>query len=347
MAPQYAKDQPAGFTNAIKNVAIVGVRTPPRQRHSMMDADVSQATGQVGKVFTEYLLKSGTVTVTALTRAGSKTIVPDGIKLAPVDYDDENTLIETLTGQDFLVITLALTAPPDTHSKVVRAAAKAGVSYIVPNAYGVDFYGKPHLQEAIPALKYIFASVKEIEEVGANWLAITPNFWYEYSLGVGPFTFGFDFTNMSVTFCDEGKTKVNTTTWPQTGRALTALVNLKKLPDDENDDSTTLAQFCNKPVYISSFTLSQRELLDSVNKLMGKTDESWAISYQPAADRYKQGLEELVNGEGTGFLKALYARAFYPSGDGVFETHNKVLGLPEEDLDEATMAAHHWAMKSK
>ena len=27
MAPKYAKDQPAGFTNKIQNVAIVGVRT--------------------------------------------------------------------------------------------------------------------------------------------------------------------------------------------------------------------------------------------------------------------------------------------------------------------------------
>lgn len=28
MAPKYAKDQPAGFTNKIENVAIVGVSSP-------------------------------------------------------------------------------------------------------------------------------------------------------------------------------------------------------------------------------------------------------------------------------------------------------------------------------
>ncbi|KAM0437900.1 hypothetical protein ACHAPT_002265 [Fusarium lateritium] len=311
MASQYAKNQPSGFSNIIKNVAIVG------------------ATGQVGKVFTEHLLNN--------------TVVPDGVKLAPVDYNNESTLVEALTGQDFLVITLALTAPPETHSKLARAAAKAGVSYIVPNAYGADFYSKPQLLDDIPALKYILASVKEIEEVGAKWVAITPSFWYEYSLGVGPFTFGFDFPNKGVTLYDEGKVRVNTTTWPQTGRALAALVSLKKLPENEDDNSVTLAQFSNKPVYISSFTLSQRELLDSVNKLMGKTDENWNISYQPASERYKEGLEELEEGEGTGFLKALYARAFYPTGDGVFETHNAILGLPKEDLDEATLAAHRWA----
>ncbi|KAI3573101.1 hypothetical protein IWW34DRAFT_707638 [Fusarium oxysporum f. sp. albedinis] len=325
MASQYAKDQAAGFDNSIKNVAIVG------------------ATGQIGKVFTEHLLKAGKH-VTALTRKGSKTAVPEGVKLAPVDYNDESSLVGALKGQDFLVITLALTAPPDTHSNLVKAAAKAGVSYIVPNAYGVDFYRNPKLQNDIEALKYIHASVKEIEQVGSNWLAITPNFWYEYSLSVGPFTYGFDFPNKKVTFYDEGKTQVNTTTWPQTGRALAALVNLKKLPEDENDKSTTLAQFVNKPVYIKSFTLNQRELLDSVNKLLGQTDKDWTIEYQPAVERFQEGLNELSKGEGTGFLKALYARTFYPTGEGIYETDNKALGLPEESLDEATLASHNWAM---
>ncbi|KAF5674604.1 oxidoreductase like [Fusarium denticulatum] len=298
MATQYAKDQAPGFVNAIKNVALVG------------------ATGQIGKVFTEHLLKSGKQTVTALTRRGSKTTVPEGVKLVHVDYDDEVSLVEALKGQDFLVITLALTAPPDTHSKLVRAAGKAGVSYIVPNAYGVDFYGHPKFQDDIEAL----------------------------NLGVGPFTYGFDFPNKKVTFYDEGKTRANTTTWPQTGRALAALVNMKKLPQDENDTSTTLAHFANKPVYIKSFTVNQRELLDNVNKVLGQTDKDWSFSYQPAAERFREGLDELSNGLGTGFLKALYSRAFYPTGEGVFETHNDLLGLPEESLDEATLAAHNWAI---
>jgi hypothetical protein len=139
-----------------------------------------------------------------------------------------------------------------------RAAAKAGVAYIVPNAYGVNIYGNDKLQNDIPALKEILASVREIEEIGSNWIAIKPNFWYEYSMGVGPFAFEFDFPK-SVTFYDDGKSKVKTTTWPQTGRASAALVNLKKLPEDEDDKSITLTQLQNKPLYISSFTLNQRD----------------------------------------------------------------------------------------
>lgn len=147
-----------------------------------------------------------------MTRIGSQIEVPEGVKVVEIDYNDESSLVAALTGQDFLVITLSLTAPPDVHSKLVRAAAKAGVPYIVPNAYGIDFYGKPKLLEDIPALQYILANVKEIEDVGAHWIGLTPNFWFEYSLGVGPFTYGFDFPDKSVTFFDEGKTRVNTTT---------------------------------------------------------------------------------------------------------------------------------------
>lgn len=253
-------------------------------------------------------------------------------------------MIAALQGQDFLVITLALSAPPDTHSKLVRAAGKAGVPYIMPNAYGTDFYGNPGLMDDIPALKYILANVKEIEEVGSSWIGLTPNFWYEYSLGIGPSTYGFDFANKTATFFDDGTAKVNTTTWPQTGRALAALVNLKRLPEDQNDSSVTLAQFCNRPVYISSFTLNQREMLDSINKVMGQTDDDWKILYQPTAERYVEGMKELASGDTTGFLKAMYARVFDPVGKGTFETHNHVLGLPKEDLDEATLAAHHWAV---
>lgn len=267
--------------------------------------------------------------------------------MVEIDYNDEGSLVAALTGQDFLVITLSLAAPPDVHSKLVRAAAKAGVRYIVPNAYGVDIYGKPKLLDDIPALQYILANVKEIEEVGAQWIGLTPNFWFEYSLGVGPFTYGFDFPNKTVTLFDDGKTRVNTTTWPQLGRALAALISLKRIPEDENDKSVTLAQFVNKPVYISSFCLNQREMLDGVNKLLDKIEDDWKILYQPAGDRSKEGWEELEKGDGRGFLKGMYARVFQSPSDGIFETHNDLLGLPKEDLAQAVQAAHNWAIAQR
>jgi len=48
---------------------------------------------------------------------------------------------------------------------------------------------------------------------------------------------------------------------------------LKELPDDESDTSLTLSRWMNKPLYISSFLISQRDMLDSVNRVMGTTEK--------------------------------------------------------------------------
>jgi len=81
-------------------------------------------------------------------------------------------------------------------------------------------------------------------------------------------------------------------------------------------------------------------MLDSVNRVIGTQDKDWEINYEPTVDRYKKGLEEMQKGSMKGFAQALYSRVFYPNGDGNFESsrglENSLLGLPKEDLDEAT-----------
>ena len=55
------------------------------------------------------------------------------------------------------------------------------------------------------------------------------------------------------------------------------------------------------------------------------------------------GVEEMKEGNRIGFVKMMYTRVFYPDGCGDFEhnkgTLNKVLDLPQEDIDEATKVA--------
>lgn len=43
-----------------------------------------------------------------------------------------------MKGHHILIITLAVRAPPGTQSKLIKAASKAGVSYIMPNAWGAN-----------------------------------------------------------------------------------------------------------------------------------------------------------------------------------------------------------------
>jgi len=238
---------------------------------------------------------------------------------------------------------MAVTAPPDTQSKLIKAAAKAGVPYVMPNIYGFDIYNESLSKDNLHgagALK----SCLEIEDLGvSSWIGMICGFWYEWSLAIGEACFGFDFKNKKVTFFDDGKTKINTSTWIQCGKALAGLLSLKELPEDENDKSPTVSQWKNKPLYIASFKTSQRDMLDSVHRVTGSTDKDWKIEYQPSAERYKNGLEKMKNGNRLGFAEAMYSRTFYPNGDGDFESSkglvNDLIGLPKDDLDEATKRA--------
>src|SRR5271154_860181 len=124
-------------------------------------------------------------TVTALTRQGSTNKLPEGVKSVFVNYDDETSLVSALKGQQFLIITMAVTAPRDTQSKLIRAAAKAGVPYIMPNWYGGDLANK-ELGKATQLGLVGQAVVNEIETLGVSqWVMLACGFWYEFSLAGG------------------------------------------------------------------------------------------------------------------------------------------------------------------
>ncbi|KAI9777016.1 MAG: hypothetical protein M1835_005343 [Candelina submexicana] len=326
MAQRYAKNQTLGFPNRIERVAVVG------------------AGGGVGKYITKELLETGKHTITVLTRPDSQNRIPEGVKVAHIDYDDESTLITALQGQQFLIITLSVTAPPDTHSKLVQAAAKAGVPYVMPNGWGLDVENKSLVKEAILGDKVV-ADIDEIAKIGASsWIALVCNMWYEYSLAAGPEWFGFDFKEKKLTLYDDGNTKINVTTWEQCGRAVAAYLNLKELPEDENDQSPTISTWRNKPLYISSFLLNQKDMFESWKRVSGDKDSDWTIDSEPSAERNKRGLEILrTTGDRKGLGLAAFSRIFFPNGGGDYESKlglaNDVLGLPKEDLDERTRFA--------
>ncbi|KAL4778900.1 hypothetical protein BJX76DRAFT_342262 [Aspergillus varians] len=317
--PKYAKNQSVDFKNAIERVAIVG------------------AGGTVGSHITKALLETGRHTVTALSRKGSGNKLPEGVVVAPVDYDDEATIVAALKGQQFLVITMAPTAPRDTHSKLVQAAAKAGIPYVMPNGYGADIDNIKLGQDTMlgPIAK---ASRDEIERLGMQWITVCCGFWYDYSLAGGDARFGFDFDKRSLTIYDDGNTKNSTSTLSQVGRAVAKVLSLKELPEDENDKSLTLSTFLNKGVYIKSFVVCQNDMFESVKRVTSTTDADWTITHEDTKKRYEDGLAQVKVGNMAGFSKMLYARAFYPdpSNDLSAKVQNELLELPDESLDEAT-----------
>ncbi|OBT45898.1 hypothetical protein VE00_04258 [Pseudogymnoascus sp. WSF 3629] len=315
----YANNQPSGFKNTIERVAIVG------------------AGGTVGSHITAALLKTGKHTVTALSRKGSGNKLPEGVLVATVDYDDEATIVAALKDQQFFIITVAPTAPRDTHSKLVQAAAKAGVPYVMPNGYGGDI-DNSKLGEDTMLGPVARANRDEIEKLGMQWITVCCGFWYDYSLAGGESRFGFDFDKRSLTIYDDGNTKNSTSTLSQVGRAVAKVLSLKELPADENDKSLTLSSFFNKGVYLKSFVVSQNDMFESVKRVTGTTDADWMVTHEDSKKRYEDGLAQVKSGNMAGFSKLLYSRAFYPedSNDLSAKVQNELLGLPNESLDEST-----------
>jgi len=300
-----------------------------------------QAGGNSGKYIAEALLKTGKHTVTAITRADSKSTLPEGVEVKKVDYGSASSLLEAVRGQDALVITLAPMAPPDQQSKLLQAAADANVPWVLPNEWSPDTANEALVKDVFPFQKMPKAR-EEIKKLGkSSYIAVSTGFWYEWSLAISA-SYGFDFTKREVTLFDDGETKTSTTTWPQVGRAVAGLLSLPIKPEG-HDKERCLERFKNGHVYVSSFTVSQKDMLDSVLRVTQTSIDDWKVTKEPSHERYINGIKAMKSGDRMGFARMMYSRVFYPDDCGNFEktkgTINELLGLPKEDIDEATKAA--------
>ncbi|EPE10516.1 oxidoreductase [Ophiostoma piceae UAMH 11346] len=336
MSVQYAKDQPAGFKNHIKNVAIVG------------------AAGYIGKHFTRELLKTGKHIVTALTRADSKNTLPEGVRKATIDYDNHESLVAALKGQDFLIITLSVRAPPDLTTKLATAAVAAGVKWVMPNAYGPNPYSQKMYDEMGFGTTFR-QTIAGIKDLGLTPVILSCGFWYEFSLAGGLVRYGFDIANRKFVVFDKGDVKIHTSTLPQCGRGAAAVLSLPILPEDSASASTTtLSSFANpNPLYIQSFHVSQNDMFASLKRVTGTTDADWTITTESSYERWENATKVMKAGSGfnldgktpmsfmEAFGMAMYSRVFFPGGDGVADKDvaNDRLGLPQEDFDEWTKEA--------
>ncbi|KAJ4311117.1 hypothetical protein N0V94_008104 [Neodidymelliopsis sp. IMI 364377] len=309
------------MASSIRKIAIVGV------------------TGTIGTYMTTALLSKSRFSITAISRHDSTATFPSNIEVARVDYNNHDDLTKALNGHDVLIITTSVFAPKDTSAKLIRAAAAAGTPWILPNEFGMY-----NTDEA--ARDTIGTSKKDdrelIESLGvSSWIGISCGFWYEHSLSNGEL-YGIDIGKQEVTFFDDGTQELNTSTWRQVGRAVAALLSLPVGADADNDSALTLSAYRNRMVYVSSFAVNQKEMFESVKRVTSTTDEDWKIKSEPAKERVQNARTRMNAGERRAFGQVMYTRYFYEDA-GLFEkTHgldNDKLGLPSEDLDEATKGA--------
>lgn len=313
--------------NFIEKVAIVG------------------AGGQVGTYLTNALLSTGKHQITALTRSDSKNPIPSSVTVKHINYAEPSTLVDALRGQDALIITLSVLAT-DEADRLIKAAAEAEVPWILPNEFGYNSDNDAVNKDTFSGIPKK-AQRKLIEELGKSaWIGLASGYWYEYSLSVGGWSFGFDIKNKEATFYDDGDIKIHTSTWSQIGKAIANLLSLPITSDDVS--ATTLASFKNKFAFISSFYVSQQDIFASLLRVTSTTRDEWKISNQPSAARFAFGKQMLQNGDRRGFGLALYARTFFPDGAGTHPgSANALLEIPkEENLDEYTAIAVQMAKEN-
>lgn len=130
------------------------------------------------------------------------------------------------------------------------------------------------------------------------------------------------------------------------------MAGILSLPIKAEGSEASLENLKNRVVYVKSFTVSQKDMLESVYRVTGTTEADWTITKESSIERYTNGLKEMYEGSRNGFAKMLYTRVFYPDGCGDIEhkgTINDLLGLPTEDIDAATRVAvdraktHPWS----
>jgi hypothetical protein len=123
--------------------------------------------------------------------------------------------------------------------------------------------------------------------------------------------------------------KWNTATLGQVGRGVTSLLSL---PDEK------LNSFKNEPLYLRSFLIGQREVLDSAIRATGTTEADWEITKQDPEVAIKASRDAVAAGNPMAFVSELYLKHMLEGYGGNYEEkaakHAQVLGLKEESLDE-------------
>lgn len=286
------------------------------------------ASGGLGKHTVQALLAEGGHTVTAITRAESSAAFPEGVKVAKGPYDDEAFLVNALTGQDVLVLQVGIMVL-DSQIPVIKAAAKAGVPYVIPCEFAQDNKHEKLNQEInLMTRKNKYRQL--IDELGVSkWIGVINGPWFDWSFrmkywGTPVNYWGIDLKNKKASIFDDGSVKMNVSTLQKTGAGTAALLSLPE---------ADLAKYAGDFIYISSFHVSQKDILDSVIKASGVPESQWSISSSSAADAVAACKDAVAKGNGMKNIDLLFAVLAREGYGGDYQSKVTPLNVPQEDFN--------------
>ncbi|KAI9163104.1 Phenylcoumaran benzylic ether reductase IRL1 [Paramyrothecium foliicola] len=286
------------------------------------------AGGNIGTQILPAVLAKQVHSVTAIQRPESSALFDSAVAVKRGALDDEDFLAEALKGQQVLVITLAIMAL-DLQPGIIRAAAKAGVEYVLPVEFGSDMNGK--LVDEIPIISMKRGFRNLVEELGvSSWIGVITNPWLQYCLVNGQL--GLNLTERKATLVNGGNTKFNVSSFDRVAAAVTGLLSL---PDAD------LADYRNKPFYVTSFHITQRELLESVMRVTRTTEKDWTITHTDTESIRKEHYEAFKQGSHAAFYHIfleLHVREGH-GGDFNHKVNLDQFDLGKEDLDSVVEIA--------
>lgn len=101
--------------------------------------------------------------------------------------------------------------------------------------------------------------------------------------------------------------------------------------------SPSLLDYKNKYIYISSFSVTQNDMLAAVQRATSTKSPDWTVTHIPVDQFIQEGRDKFAKGDRRGMINVLYGCTFKRGLGDQFhgrEVANEKLGLKEEDLDE-------------
>ncbi|TWU72069.1 hypothetical protein ED733_003489 [Metarhizium rileyi] len=289
------------------------------------------ASGQIGKPTVEALLSHGGHTITALQRPEATRTFAEEVIVKKGNLEDETFLTDALKGQDAVVLMPPLSHLLKLQEPAVRVAAKVGVPYVFPAEFGPDpFAGKLVGENELLRAKKKIRDL--VEELGvSSWVSIAVGPWLDDCLKAG--LWGIDYKARKATLWHGADARANTASIAHAGEALAAVLSLPE---------ADLAKYKNKAVYAPSFFLTQREILEAVQRVTETTDADWDIETRDVKEVETEYEEKIKQGDGVAPYTKFIVTHFLKGHGGDFQ--NKIdeaeveklgrLGLQKETLEQ-------------
>ncbi|KAH9213866.1 putative oxidoreductase CipA-like protein [Leptodontidium sp. 2 PMI_412] len=294
------------------------------------------ASGQLGKPTIDALVKLGAHTITAIQRSEATSTFPAGVIVEKGNLEDESFLARVLKGQDAVVLMPPLAQLITLQEPAIRVAAQVGVPYVFPSEFGPDPFAGQLVEEN--ELLVAKKSIRDlVEKLGvSSWVSVAIGPWLDDGLVKG--LFGIDTKARKATIWQGADSKAATATTAHTGEALAAVLSLPE---------TDLAKYKNKAVYTPSFHLTQREILQAVQRATGTVDADWDIKTRDVNEVAKEYEEKIREGDGMAPYVKFFVTHFLEGHGGDFESKVDAaelekleqLGLRKENLDQVIKTA--------